>query len=170
MTLTTHAILGAAAAELFPQHAALAFSAAFLSHFVLDAIPHQDYNLESYVEDRSPAHDVRKMDMIIGPAFWRDLKKIALDCLLGFALVAILFDSTDKILALALLGAVGGVLPDALQFIFFKFKHQPLLALEKFHVRIQEHRFPVRSFRFSLAMQFCLVLLVYGLLKYTGLI
>ncbi len=161
MTLTTHALVGAAAAELFPAHPVLAFTAGFLSHFLLDAIPHQDYKLESYVKDPTPARDVRKLDMIIGPAFWRDLRNITLDFMLGVALVMMLFGRR-----LALLGAAGGVLPDALQFLFFKWKHEPLLALEKFHVRIQEHRWPVHSFYLSIVMQAVLVIAAYGFLRY----
>ena len=38
MTLTTHAVVGAAVATLLPSHPLLGISAAFLSHFFVDAI------------------------------------------------------------------------------------------------------------------------------------
>lgn len=166
MTLTSHAVAGAAAAELFPAHPVLAFAAAFLSHFVLDSIPHRDYKLESYVKDYAHPDDIFKLDMIIGPAFWRDLLKIALDCALGFFLAIALFHSSTGVIYFALLGAAGGVLPDALQFAFFKFKHQPLTALERIHVRIQRHRFPVESFQASMVAQAIVLVLVFGIMRY----
>ena len=47
MILTTHAIVGGALASLFPTHPITAIAAGFASHFVIDAIPHWDYPLQS---------------------------------------------------------------------------------------------------------------------------
>lgn len=168
MTLTSHAIAGAAAAELFPAHPVIAFLAAFASHFVLDSIPHRDYKLESYVEDPSHPDNVLRMNMILGPAFFRDFLKVALDCYLGLWLALIFFHATPQAAYLAVLGAAAGVLPDFLQFVFFKFKHEPLTSLERLHVRIQQHYFPIRSFRVSLFAQAALILLALGIMRYLG--
>jgi hypothetical protein len=47
LTLTTHAIVGAAIASVIPAHPFFAIAAAFASHFLLDAIPHWDYPIRS---------------------------------------------------------------------------------------------------------------------------
>ena len=31
------------------------------------------------------------------------------------------------------MGAIAGMLPDALQFAYFKWRHEPLVSLQKFH-------------------------------------
>jgi hypothetical protein len=57
MTLTTHALLGAAAASLFPASPALAFAAGFASHFAADALPHWDYKILSKKENKEDKLD-----------------------------------------------------------------------------------------------------------------
>ena len=47
MTLTTHAIVGAAAASMFPSHPIFAVSMSLATHYVMDSIPHIDYHLHS---------------------------------------------------------------------------------------------------------------------------
>jgi hypothetical protein len=47
MILSTHAIVGGAVASLLPSHPVLVAVLGFASHFVIDAIPHWDYPLQS---------------------------------------------------------------------------------------------------------------------------
>ena len=47
MTLTTHAIVGAAVASFVPSNPVLGLSLAFLSHLAIDVIPHWDYAIKS---------------------------------------------------------------------------------------------------------------------------
>ena len=47
MTLTTHAIVGAGIMSISTLHPALGVCAAFTSHFVIDAIPHINYEVQS---------------------------------------------------------------------------------------------------------------------------
>lgn len=77
-------------------------------------------------------------DMALGRDFVKDLVKIGCDCSAGFAASALLFGARDggQELALALSGALGGVLPDALQFAYFKIRRQPLIALQRFHMSV----------------------------------
>ncbi len=134
MTLSTHAVVGAAIVCIIPEHPILGFSLAFASHFLLDAIPHWDYKLKSMVED----HDNRlNNDMIINKDFFIDLARIFIDALLGLVLVTIFFIMNGPHLFwLPIVGVVGALLPDALQFIYFKWKHQPLVGLQRFHLWI----------------------------------
>ena len=135
MTLTAHAIVGATLATAVPAHPALAFALGFGSHFLLDAIPHWDYHLNSLSENKNDPLD---SDMKIGKSFFFDLIKIGADCLLGFGLVFIFFWQRGNFSAdvVVFLGALGAVAPDALQFLYFKWRHQPIVALQKFHIRI----------------------------------
>ena len=137
MTLTTHAIAGAAIATTMPSHPIIGFVLGFASHFVLDAIPHWDYKLSSTTGNE----DALKRDMVIGgKGFFMDMFKIGSDVALGIILSFLLFGfalasnfhDTQMLIAI-LCGAIGGILPDPLQFVYWKFRHQPMIALQTFH-------------------------------------
>jgi hypothetical protein len=139
MTLATHAVVGASLAQFFPNHPVAAFCIGFASHFVLDAIPHWDYHLESSHEDGA---NPLKSDIVMGPALVRDLFKIGFDGLLGIALSLAFFASFQigashalHIVSL-LCGAIGAMTPDFLQFVYFRFRHEPLTSLQRFHMWI----------------------------------
>ncbi len=133
MILGTHAIVGAAVGRLIPNPLG-AIVAGFISHFAIDAIPHWQYNLASMVHRDGPMED----DMVINRKFAGDLARTGLDFALGMVLSLLLFQGTslDNLVynSLPLLaGAVGGVLPDALQFVYFKIRREPLTTLQKLH-------------------------------------
>jgi hypothetical protein len=66
-----------------------------------------------------------------------DLLRIGFDVLLGFVLAFLLFHPhTYTLQIITLVGALGGILPDPLQFVYFKFRHEPLISLQKFHLWI----------------------------------
>jgi hypothetical protein len=126
MTLTTHAVVGAAIASLIPEHPVLVFCAAFASHFVIDAIPHWDYAIaSSSINPKIGA--VMKYD----EAFFQDVLRIGTDALLGILLSLWLFGSYHP--WVVLLGACAGILPDPLQFIYTRWRHEPLVSLQRFH-------------------------------------
>jgi len=53
----------------------------------------------------------------------------------GILLVLFLFTLYNPHLFwIPMAGAAGAVLPDALQFAYFKWRHQPLIALQRFHL------------------------------------
>lgn len=134
MTLTTHAIVGAAAARVFSFHPVAAFLAAFASHFLIDALPHWDYTLRSARHDEeNPLNN----DIVVGKDFFIDLGKIGLDALLGVFLSLVFFQPANAYdLLIVLLGVFGGILPDPLQFLYYKWRHEPLISLQKFHIWI----------------------------------
>jgi hypothetical protein len=143
MTLTTHAVVGAAAASLFPEHPYLAFTAGFASHFALDALPHWDYG--HYLSSmRWDAQKRMHTDMVVGRAFWRDLSIIGADAFLGFLLTFAVAKLLGVSPEMALVGAGAGIFPDFLQFVYFKIQHTPfermLRYLQKFHVWVQKGR------------------------------
>jgi hypothetical protein len=131
MILAAHAIAGAALGR-WSQNPVISFALGFASHFVLDAIPHWQYKLNSKIYDEDPM----KEDMILNKDFVRDIFLIGLDCLVGFSLSIFLFQGWAGLNNLSLpilFGSLGGVSPDALQFLFWKLKEEPLLAIQKFH-------------------------------------
>lgn len=138
MTLTTHTVVGAAAAGLFPQAPVAAFAAGFVSHFVLDAIPHwaEGDLLRSTVRDPLTR---RAIDMPFNRAFARDLLIIGTDALLGLvsalSVFYVLFFHFPLIALLA--GAAGGVFPDFLQYVYFKTRFRFMTPLQDFHSSIQ---------------------------------
>ena len=136
MTLTTHAVAGATVAELFPSHPVLAFSAGFISHLAIDFLPHWDYKILSLQEDKK---NPLNTDMILGKYFLLDLTRIGFDAFLGLILSLFIFGYFfNKSLAIALIGAVGAFLPDALQFVYWKSRSKFLLPLQRFHIWVQE--------------------------------
>ena len=132
MTLATHAVVGAALASAVPDHPGIAFALGFASHFVMDAIPHWHYPLATLEHDReNPLNN----DMHINRQFPFDLAKIFADAVLGIALSFFFFHPSSGAAQFTLLaGAVGAMLPDPLQFVYWKFRHEPMYSLQRFHM------------------------------------
>jgi hypothetical protein len=135
MILSTHAIVGGAIASLFPSHPALAVLAGFASHFAIDAIPHWDYPLQSI----SVGNGADNRRLKIGAALIGDLALIGLDACAGLALSLFLFATPATALIIAL-GAIAGMLPDALQFVYSVYQREPLKSLQRFHSWIHSKR------------------------------
>jgi len=111
MTLTTHAVVGAADCHKHADHPVIASTLAFASHFVLDAIPHWDYKLSSQKTD-----NVNRLndDMIIDRNFFIDLLKIGIDMSCGILLVLFLFTLYNPHLFwIPMAGAAGARFSDA---------------------------------------------------------
>lgn len=141
MTLTTHAVVGAAAASLFPEHPYLAFAAGFASHFAIDAIPHWDYGEYLRSMEWDPARRLHT-DMRLNKDFLRDLAIIAGDALLGFVLTFVAAWLLKVSPEIALVGAGAALYPDLLQFVYYKIRttrFEPILMyLQRFHMWLQE--------------------------------
>ena len=73
--------------------------------------------------------------MILNKDFLKDLIKIGFDGVLGLALSFIFLSVMGHhSLLIILCGAIGGMMPDALQFAYFKWRHEPLITLQKIHI------------------------------------
>ncbi len=133
MTLATHAVVGGLLGAVAAQNPILAAFIGFTSHFLMDAIPHWDYKLRSSNEDID-----NPMENDISPKgkdFAVDLVKIGFDAILGLVIVyAMFYTFSATILIGAFVGALFAVLPDALQFVYMRFKHEPLTSLQRFHL------------------------------------
>lgn len=136
MILATHAIVGAAVGRLFPAHPIAAFAAGVISHFILDSIPHYDYHLRSVSKNKeNRMHD----DMVFSRHFARDILVIGFDGAVGAALALyFLYDFNQSWYYFVSLtaGFCGGIIPDALQFAYWKIRREPFVSLQKFHLAI----------------------------------
>ena len=140
MILATHAIVGAVFGRFFPKSPLLAFLAGFISHFLIDAIPHWGYPLKSFTRDKENPKDLMRADILINKSFLSDLFLITIDFIAGIVLGLYIFEQGPNAFNLSiLLAALGGMLPDALQFIYFKTRIEPFKTLHRFHVWIQRN-------------------------------
>lgn len=126
MILSTHAIVGASIASFMPNQPALAFVAGVASHFLIDAIPHSDYRLNSISIGRSRPAIAANSFLV------RDLGLLAVDASAGLVVALVLYAGPGATLAV-LLGAIGGMLPDPLQLAYRLYPREPLRSLQRFH-------------------------------------
>jgi hypothetical protein len=156
MILTTHAVVGAALASFVPSHPAAAFVLGFGSHFILDAIPHVDYPIRSRsVNPRIGA------PMTFDRALLQDIVTIGSDGLFGM-LVSLLLFSTSANFWAVLMGAVGAMAPDPLQFAFTRWRHEPLRTFQRFHLWAHSKK-KIESVVLGIGTQAAFVTLVVGL-------
>lgn len=132
MVLTPHSVVGAAIASAFKLNPLSALIAGFASHFLLDRIPHWDYELDSAtIDEENPLNN----DIPIRGGSLKDWLKIGFDLLLGPCLVLVFFklNGQDMSTISLLAGAFGGILPDGLQFLYMKFRREPFILFYRFH-------------------------------------
>lgn len=135
MILSTHGAVGGGVALALSGNPILGLACAFFSHFLLDAIPHWDYKLRSaMIDDSQPLEN----DMSVGGSgFYVDLFKIGCDACVGLALAIVLFVPYSlEHPYIAVFGAIFAILPDSLQFVYWKVRREPLTSLQRFHTWI----------------------------------
>ena len=132
MVLTPHAVAGAAITSFFKLSPVTAFFAGFLSHFFLDALPHWDYQLRSSRKDK--VHPLNN-DFVLNGDSWVDFSKLGMDACLGLALAIFFFTFGLNVSFWAIVaGALGAVAPDALSFVYMKWRKEPMISLQKTHL------------------------------------
>jgi hypothetical protein len=131
MILTPHAIVGAAIANIIPSEPALGFSLAFLSHYVLDTIPHKDYNINSFMNKNT------KKVIPIFKNIWSTLSFFAIifDFIFAIFICTIFFIRDGKSAIITMVGIIGAVLPDLFQYYYYKYKKQPFIFFQKINDR-----------------------------------
>lgn len=139
MILVTHAVAGGATALLFKHDPLLAFGIGFASHFLLDAIPHWHYPLSSFVRDPRATNGYKFLWST--KRFLFDVIKTGIDCGMGLTIAWIAIQHSDPGASLAILtGAVGGVFPDFLQLVYYRFPTSPIRHIQRFHHWIHAKR------------------------------
>lgn len=166
MILTPHAIVGASLANMFPNDPVLGFSLAFISHYVLDLVPHIDYDADNFLNklDKNTG-TLKTIVKSTGSAL--HFLFIFSDFIFGLFLCILFFARDEKSAMITLIGIAGGVLPDFFQFLYFKYKKQPWIFFKKIHdklhniIEVKNEKFWGISFQFVLPV---FVLLAYYLL------
>jgi hypothetical protein len=160
MILVSHAIVGGAVGSFFPQNPLLAFFAGLLSHFVLDAIPHWEYQIKSI----NSKADSSKGFFKIGWGLVWDVIKISADFFLGFLLAILIFGKGNYSDYSVFAGALGGVFPDSLLFLSYVWRTKILMALRKFHLfihsRVNWKSHPVLGILSQMAVVSAIILIV----------
>lgn len=117
MILASHVIisgiLGAQTGNYF-----LAALTGFISHYILDAIPHWDKYLSPEFKKKTELKDGA---IFKEKFFWKEISKVVIDILIGtaiFFLIFFKFFSTGSIVS-AIVAIFFGVLPDPLQLLYF---------------------------------------------------
>ena len=100
MILTMHSVVGAAIANQI-SNPWIAWLSAFISHFVLDSIPHREYSLENAKYGWK------------SKKFWILAVKILIDLLAGFAFI-IIFTQDRSNLPKNIIAGFAGLIPDGL--------------------------------------------------------
>ena len=165
MTLATHATIGTIIATKFPGHPVVGFFAAFVTHFILDTIPHWDYPLRSLQKDES--NPLNNKMPIGNKNFITDLFHVGLDFCIGLVASLLLFlpFSDINLFKLTLIGVAGGVLPDFLQFVYMEIRKEPLILIQRFHVHIHTKNKMKNSAVLSIVSQVALVLIVFYIIR-----
>ena len=131
MTLTTHAIVGATLATLVPNNPVLGFAIGFGSHYLLDAIPHWAYPVAGLEKDKENSLNTK---MVISKTSHKDLLKVCADGICGLIFSFLILGGIfHHDLAMILMGALGGMLPDLLQFCYWMWKPKILKPLQMLH-------------------------------------
>jgi len=164
MILTSHAIIGSAISNLVPDAPAFGFVLAFAGHYLTDMIPHYDYNIDNFID-----HDTKAVNSIFTNVKARlSFLIVVSDFIFALFLTYLIFVRDEKSLYATLAGAIGGVLPDLLQFFCYYFKKWPWTAIQKihkfFHNKDEMRDRPVRGFVTQIIVVF-FVLFVYFLIK-----
>lgn len=118
MLLSPHILVGAAIATSIPNPL-LGLLFAFLSHFLLDRIPHWEYSIEPLKKIKTKG---ARYSMPI-------LRRVMLDIALGFILLifAMAISRGDGAFFLAFFGGFFGILADGLSMLFFLKKENGIL-------------------------------------------
>jgi hypothetical protein len=115
MILFCHILVGAAIAVKLDMPC-LSFLLAFLSHYVLDCLPHWEYSIYS-----------------ISSKQWRNTGKEFLKGIIDFLLGMLLVFALVKNQPIIFIAALFAVLPDGLTLLNLLFPNKFLTALSKFH-------------------------------------
>lgn len=134
MILVTHSLIGVAATKSL-DNSWLIFAAAFLIHFVFDAIPHYHYDISAV---KNIPKEKNKFGAVLSRVMTPSFLKIASDFLLAFILPFVFLGGTALKTPLPiLLAIVGSLLPDFLGGLWWMgFPSRALSAYQSFHHKV----------------------------------
>ncbi|MBI2635258.1 MAG: hypothetical protein HYW79_01810 [Parcubacteria group bacterium] len=160
MTLASHIIisglLGATTNNYF-----LAATLGFLSHFIVDAIPHWDNYLSPDFESRAKS---KKILFLKDRFLYKELGKIAIDILIGLSVLSLMFFKNYEIgdLSYAAIAVFFGVLPDPLQLLYLMTNWRPLKPNHKIQLYLHTLIYKEKpSFWLGITTQVTTIILVF---------
>ena len=101
--------------------------------------------------------------MVMGRNFIIDLFRISFDVAVGLFVAFLIVGNLFHPPFVFIFGAIGAMLPDALQFVYFKYKKEPLKSLQRFHLFIHAQTRiidPIKGIAFQIITVVVMVLLV----------
>jgi len=129
MILSSHEIVGAAIVNSMPNHPVIGISLALASHYLLDMVPHSDYELSGLLDEKAKAQGASWENK----AMLKSTARGVVDFLVGAVICGLIFVHDERTLVLTALGAFVGALPDLLQFIHAFYKGWPMRYVQRFH-------------------------------------
>ncbi len=130
MVLTVHAISGAAVGRLAFGNPIIAFCLGFASHFLLDHIPHKEYEIFSVKKNKEKSLIERNFSR---KAVLRDILAVSADLSVGMAFVLFVVFRKPENLVVLFSGAMGGVMPDFFQLIYAFYPRGFFAFMQKIH-------------------------------------
>ncbi len=129
MIIIPHAIIGATLTNSLASNPFLGFGLAFVSHYVLDILPHTEYKISDFLDVKTKSIK----SIFNNKAAALHFLFIIADLVVAVLLCVLLFVRDEKSAWMTLLGISAGILPDVFQFLYYKFKTQPWVFLQKIH-------------------------------------
>lgn len=149
MTLTTHAVIGAVIGAA-TGNPLLAFTAGFISHFLVDIIPHGDRELYNNHKSKTKHR--------------RAYAYVTVDAIVAIIVVALMIASSHHTLSMPIaLGIIGSVLPDLLIGLYEGFHIKSLTWFHRFHFffhNMASDKYGDVPLRYALVGQLMFVVLV----------
>ncbi|MES2953337.1 MAG: hypothetical protein V4674_02155 [Patescibacteria group bacterium] len=135
MTLATHIVIAEALAKpmIGIANPGLGFLFGMFTHYLADAIPHYDYHLGTAKQERAEVLHIELHPTSRNIA--KDLLKITFDVAVGTAAGILVVRpelSFSGLLPYAAV-AIGAILPDALQSVYWFWRKTPVKELKEFH-------------------------------------
>ena len=143
-----------------PKNAAAIFAIAFLSHFALDAIPHEDYKLNSFTKNNGSLNFKFKKVF-----FLKDFIKVFLDFSFGIIVAFGLYNFDPKILYVILVAAFASILPDLLNTAYFISKKSLFVQLHKIHAFFHSKHESLNPIPKKILLQIPMVMIIVILFK-----
>ena len=159
MYLTAHALAGALIGET-TGNIFISFILGFISHFILDAIPHQETGSgEGFFDGLFGREKFSKSSKIFGLILFLDLTVLSLSAYFLYSLGA--FNNLTPAIA----GALGGIMPDFLNGLYFTTKNKCLGYFSNLHHQIHFKHEKIKVSNIAgIASQVIIVILAISLL------
>lgn len=153
MILTTHALIGAAIANAFPSELHIGLPFAFLSHYLMDIIPHTNYGHEHFLNEKNTMAeiDLKNLKAVEQVIF------IVLDIVSAILLVFLFFVRDEKTFLLSVSGAFLGVLPDVMNFLRYRIGGRFFILAREIHDKFHYNKNYSHSLIYGVLTQFGLI-------------